>query len=115
MFHGGTVRGHGPGIVDGGRSMSAAQSIKDQALARAWAAVKKPLPDQDRQGLPARTWSAIDMRTRAVLVMLGAQTMEDPREVARRPWASLSDADRQGIAACAREISANLKDAACLF
>lgn len=95
--------------------MSAAQSIKDQALARAWAAVKKPLPEKDAQGLPARTWSAIDMRTRSVLVMLGASSMEDPREVARRPWGSLSESDRQGIAAVAREISANLKDAACLF
>lgn len=97
-----------------GGSMSAAISIKDQCLKRAWLAVKTLHP-AEVQGLPAKTWAAIPMRTRAVLVMLAATTMEDPREVARRPWGSLSDADREGIAACARSIKADLKDAPCLF
>lgn len=88
--------------------------LKDECLARAWAAVKTVKPN-DAQGLPSRTWAAMPLRTRAVLVMLGATTMDDPREVARRPWESLSNADKIGIAACAREISKNLNDAACLF
>jgi len=94
--------------------MSAEQSLKETHLARAWAAVKQ-VPKNEAQGLPARTWAAMPLRTRAVLVMLGAQSMEDPREVARRPWPALSDSDRVGIAACARSIGKDLRDAACLF
>lgn len=89
-------------------------SIKDASLARAWAAIKQTKPD-DRQGLPSKTWAAMSPRAKTVLVMLGAKTVEDPRELARRPWGSLSDEDRTGIAACARELSHNLRDAACLF
>ena len=95
--------------------MSAAQlSPKDVALSKAWAAVKQVRPD-DKQGLPSRTWAEMPMRTKAVLVMLGATTMEDPREVARRPWGSLSEKDREGIAACAREMEKHLRSASCLF
>lgn len=95
--------------------MSAAgQSVKDSAIARAWAVIKQGKTD-DAQGLPSRTWTDIPIRTRAILVMLGASSMEDPREVARRPWASLSEADREGISACAREIRDSLRHAACLF
>ena len=93
--------------------MSAA-SIKDQALARCWAAVKQARPD-DRQGLPSKTWADIPLRTRAVLVMLGATSMDDPREVARRPWGALSEADRVGIAAVAREMEHDLRSSVCLF
>lgn len=94
--------------------MSAAPSIKQQALEKCWAAVKQAKPD-DRQGLPAKTWAAIPLRTRAVLVMLGATSMDDPREVARRPWGALSDADRVGIAAVARDMEQDLRSAVCLF
>lgn len=94
--------------------MQAQPSIKDAALARAWAAVKQDKPS-DRQGLPSRTWAEMPMRTKAVLVMLGAKSMEDPREVARRPWGSLSESDREGIAACARELNRSLASASCLF
>lgn len=89
-------------------------SPKDEALAKAWAAVKQTQPD-DRQGLPAKTWAAMPLRTKAVLVMLGATTMEDPRKVAQRPWGALSDSDRVGISACAKSIGRDLRDAACLF
>ena len=88
--------------------------LKDEYLARMRAAVQQAKPD-DRQGLPAKTWGAIPVRVRAVLVMLGASTMEDPREIARKPWGALSDADRVGIAAVAREMRDSLKDASCLF
>jgi hypothetical protein len=93
---------------------AAHQSIKDACLAKAWAVVKQPQP-KDAMGLPSRTWAAMPLRTRSVLVMLGVTSMEDPRKVAARPWASLSDADRQGISACARDMHHDLKDAACLF
>jgi hypothetical protein len=92
----------------------AAQSIKDLHLARAWASVKQVKQD-DRQGLSSKTWADIPLRTRAVLVMLGATSDADPREVARRPWGSLTDADRDGIATCAREIGKHLRAASCLF
>lgn len=89
--------------------------IKDTELAKAWAYIKQINGPHDRQGLPARTWAEIPLRTKSVLVMLGAKSMDDPREVARRPWGSLSDADREGIAACAKELSHSLRDAPCLF
>jgi hypothetical protein len=94
----------------------AAQSlkIKNEHLARAWASVKQVKPD-DRQGLSSKTWADIPLRTRAVLVMLGAVSDADPREVARRPWGSLTDADRHGIATCAREMGKHLRAASCLF
>lgn len=88
--------------------------LKDQHLARMRAAVTQAKPD-DKQGLPSRTWAAMDLRVRSVLCMLGASTMGDPRELARKPWGSLSDQDRQGIAACARQFRDSLKDASCLF
>jgi hypothetical protein len=88
--------------------------LKDATLAKCWELVKTPKPNE-KQGLPAMTWGAMGLRTRAVLVMLGAKSMDDPREVARRPWASLSDQDREGIASVAREMKRELKDAACLF
>lgn len=94
--------------------MDASLSIKDASLARAWAAVKQPKHD-DRQGLPSKTWAEMPTRTKAVLVMLGAKSIDDPREVARRPWMSLSDSDREGIAACARELNRSLQNASCLF
>lgn len=92
--------------------MSAA--IKNAELAKCWALVKKPVLNE-RQGLPAKTWADMPLRVRAVLVMLGGTTMGDPREVARRPWESLSLPDREGIASCAREMRDNLKNASCLF
>jgi hypothetical protein len=88
--------------------------LKDACLARAWAAVKQPKPN-DTQGLPSRTWAAIPLRTRSILAMLGGTSMDDPREVARRPWESFSNADKLSIAACARELSKSLNDASCLF
>lgn len=95
--------------------MQAQQSIKDTELARCRAYVKQVNRPEDHQGLSSKTWAAMDLRTRSVLVMLGAKSMDDPREVARRPWGSLSDTDRDGIAACAKELSHNLRDAVCLF
>jgi hypothetical protein len=94
--------------------MSAVQSLKGLHLSKCWAAVKQAAP-KDTQSVPSRTWADIPLRTRAVLVMLGATSMEDPREVARRPWGSLSEQDRDGIAACAREIEKHLRNASCLF
>lgn len=89
--------------------------LKDAALAKCWELVRQPVKAEDRHGLPSKTWAEIPLRTRSVLVMLGASSMEDPREVARRPWGSLSEDDRRGIAACAREIGQSLKNASCLF
>ena len=95
-------------------NMEKAASIKDQCLARAWAAVKSAKPD-DRQGLPSKTWAEMSLRTKSVLVMLGAASLDDPREVARRPWGSISEQDREGIATCARELAKSLNNASCLF
>lgn len=91
------------------------QSPKDAALAKCWELVKEKQKPSDPYGLPGKTWGAMSVRTRSVLVMLGGTSAGDPRELARKPWASLSDQDRFGIAACAREMGRELKDAVCLF
>lgn len=93
---------------------AAAQSAKDAALAKCWAIVNQPSRTA-RQGLPQKTWTDMDERTRTVLAMLGGTGMEDPRQVARRPWAALSDEDRAGIGAVARALNRQLKYAHCLF
>lgn len=96
--------------------MSAAFQIsplKNEHLARMRAAVTQAKPD-DKQGLPSRTWAAMDLRMRAVLCMLGGSE-QSPQEMARKPWGSLSDADRQSIAAIARQMRDSLRDASCLF
>lgn len=87
---------------------------KDIALAKCWELVKQPVKNE-RQGLPSKTWAEMPIRTRAVLVMLGGTSAKDPREVARCPWDSLSLSDREGVAAVAREMRDNLKNASCLF
>lgn len=91
-----------------------ATAIKDAALAKCWAVVKAPVVNE-RQGLPAKTWADMPHRTRAVLVMLGGTHLGDPRDIARQPWESLHSKDRDGIAAVARELRDNLKNASCLF
>ncbi len=68
-----------------------------------------------RQSLPARTWAAMSLRTRTVLVMLGAESDEDPRTIAAAPWESLSDADRVSIGACARALRGDLASASTLW
>lgn len=83
-------------------------------IAKCRAMVMQPVKNE-RQGLPAKTWAEMPIRTRAVLVMLGGTTVADPREVARRPWEALSIPDRESIAALAREMRDNLKNASCLF
>lgn len=75
---------------------------------------------EGRQGrepdsLPGRTWRAMSVPARTVVVMLAASTSGDPREAARQPWESFSDADRASMAACARDLSRELRDSACLF
>lgn len=87
--------------------------LKNEHLARMRAAVTQDKPE-DKQGLPSRTWAAMDLRMRAVLCMVGGYE-QNPQEMARKPWGSLSDADRQSIAAIARQMRDSLRDASCLF
>lgn len=70
---------------------------------------------REPDSLPGRTWRAMSERTRVVLVMLAASTDGNPQDVARQPWESFSDGDKASMAACARELGGNLRDAACLF
>ncbi len=72
-------------------------------------------PATEPDSLPGRTWRAMSVPARTVVVMLAASTSGDPREAARQPWESFSDADRASMAACARDLSRELRDAACLF
>ena len=93
---------------------TATPSAKDACIAKCAELFAKPTK-REHWGLPQKTWASMDMRTRSVLVMLGASTMDDPRKVAQLPWESLSDADRAGIGACARSLSRQLKHATFLF
>lgn len=91
------------------------EAIKNAELSKIWAALKTNRPATDPQGLPSKTWAAMSLRTRSVLVMLGSTSAADPRELARKPWAALTETDRHGIAACAREMGQDLKNSVCLF
>ncbi|MDN3544651.1 hypothetical protein QWZ02_09345 [Kinneretia asaccharophila] len=70
---------------------------------------------QGAESLPGKTWRLMALRTRTVLVMLAAKTDGDPREVARKPWEALDEADRDSIAACARTLRRDLADVSSLF
>lgn len=70
---------------------------------------------REPDSLPGRTWRAMSLATRTVVVMLAASTQGDPREAARQPWESFTDSDRASMAACARELGRELSGAACLF
>lgn len=89
-----------------------AKAAIDRALkaARAASAARA-----EGQGLPARTWAAMPMRTRVVVVMLASAEDEDPRTVAQRPWEGLAEGDRAKFAAVARELRRDLSSAASLF
>lgn len=91
------------------------QALKTQSLAKCWALVHEKRPTPDPHGLPAQTWARMSLRVRQVLVMLGGSSEHDPRELARRPWEALPNEDRISIAACARQMSTELKNASCLF
>lgn len=90
------------------------ESIKASALERCRELVRG-IKQNDPQGLPAKTWSEMPIKTRTVLVMLGSTTGDDPRTVARRPWQSIPEADRVSIGACARQLGRDLTRAGCLF
>lgn len=67
------------------------------------------------ESLPGRTWRAMDIRTRTVLVMLASESAGDPRAYAGKAWEALTAADQLSIAACARELGRDLRRATCLF
>jgi hypothetical protein len=69
---------------------------------------------REPDSLPGRTWRAMSLRVRTVVVMLGGSA-GDPKEAARQPWESFGDAERASMGAVARELGQNLRDAACLF
>lgn len=76
---------------------------------------REALKARERDSLPGQTWRAIDIRTRKVLVMLAATAPGDANDLARQPWESFTDNDRASMASCARELSRELKGAACLW
>lgn len=68
-----------------------------------------------RDSLPARTWAAIPITVRLPMVMLATDAQGDARRLAAQPWESFSERDRLSLASFAREFSAGLRDAACLW
>ncbi|MCV2361646.1 hypothetical protein LNV08_21995 [Paucibacter sp. TC2R-5] len=65
--------------------------------------------------MPAKTWAAIPERTRLTLVMIAASQPGEPVRLARQPWASFSEADQCAMAAAARVLLKDLRNAASLF
>ena len=92
---------------------SAAQRMAHVAKARALLAGHKR--NSESQSQPGKTWAAIDIRTRAVIVMLSSEQPGDPRAIARQPWGSYTDADQCRMAATARELLRELRDVASLY
>ena len=73
----------------------------------------RPVPVAD--SLPARTWREIDARVRVAVVMLATDTPGDIQALARQPWDAWSNADKARIASTARQLSGELRSAACLW
>jgi len=71
--------------------------------------------DDGAESLPGRTWRAMSLRTRSVLVMLASDHEGDARAYAGRAWEALTPGDQVSIAACARELSRDLSGSICLF
>lgn len=69
----------------------------------------------ESDSLPGRTWRAIAIEARVVVVMLAATAPGDARELARQPWDSFSAADQASMAACARLLARELRQAGSLF
>lgn len=71
--------------------------------------------DNEKHGLPSKTWANMPIKTKTVLIMLGSTSLDDPRQVARKPWESMTRQDRETIGACARQLSRDLQTSNCLF
>lgn len=91
-------------------------TVRELVVSRARANIeRRALEAAKGQGLPARTWAEIPLRTRLVLVMLGCSDSKPAEQLCRQGWEAFGDSDRAAIAAAARELSADLKFAASLF
>lgn len=65
--------------------------------------------------LPARTWAAIPLPTRQLLVVLASDQAGEPERISRQPWDSFSTADQCRLGAAARSLSRDLRFASSLF
>lgn len=98
--------------IDRAAIAAQARAARNEAIARIVANQKdrKPL-----ESLPGRTWAAMSLKTRTVLVMLASSTAGNARDLAARQWEQLTEQDRESIAACARELGRDLAGAASLY
>lgn len=65
----------------------------------------------ERLDVGAEVWRGIPQRVRVALLMLALDaTREDPRDVARRPWRSFTDAEREKLGSVARTFAEGLRD-----
>lgn len=87
---------------------AAARKFAPQAVA----IIKRATPAK-RESLPARTWLAMDETVRDLLILwtLG----EDWPIKAKQSWEHFTDAQRDAIAANARFVSGQLRNAGCLW
>lgn len=97
----------------------AAEQARRAALARETRGTVKAMlagrQQRPAESLPARTWAAMNLRVRTVLVMLGGTSSQDPGTVAAMPWEALPASDQTSIAAVAREMREQLQGAICLW
>lgn len=54
------------------------------------------------RSLPARTWAAIDASVRGLFIMATLDRQGDPATLARLPWESFTEKERQELGAMAR-------------
>lgn len=103
--------------ADAAQAAAQGISVRELIVTRTKARIAERSKQASREGvsLPGRTWAAIDVRTRTVLVMLGASQEGDPRRLAAQPWASFPAADQCSMAAVARQLRRQLDSAASLF
>ncbi|MBP6899514.1 MAG: hypothetical protein KBC73_05465 [Burkholderiaceae bacterium] len=94
--------------------MSASQTAPAWAAQRPglWA-VRQGLAERDADAA-GRVWSGISTQVRTALVMLAMDTAGDPREFARRPWASYTADQQLTLGAIARQFARDLAGAEAL-
>jgi len=93
--------------------MSGAPSAAYLAAKPALLAVREAIAQRVDEG-PGRVWSEISLPVRLSLVMLTQDVDGDPREFARRPWASLPANTRVELAAAAKRFQRELAQAGAL-
>lgn len=97
-------------LVEQAKAEGVSPAVVVRRLLRQSLAMGKKTEDEG-----GRIWRMIPEPTRVILVMMAGNSANDPADDARRPWGSLSEADRVSIASFARQLREDLREVGNLF